>query len=176
MDVKPLLIDLEAKYDATGGKQAIPAVQPERLSEGDWDGTTLKQCLRCLEWLEESLYYYKSANKKKHNICKPCKLGRLQEHRQAMRKWVNDWKEEMGCSECGFKGHHFQLDLDHTDPSTKANKGNHRSFEPGWSKERITLEIQKCVILCANCHRMKTFLYSDHLPVCDSPAHDENNT
>lgn len=94
-----------------------------------------------------------------------------------MRKWVNDWKEEMGCSECGFKGHHFQLDLDHVDPETKRNKGtgNHRAFEPSWSQERIEEELKKCVILCANCHRLKTFKNSDHLWVCDSPAPDEND-
>ena len=138
VDLKPLLIDLEAEYNATGGKQAT-AVQPERLSEGG-----LKETLK----------------------------RKAKEHRLAMRKWVNTWKEEHGCSSCGFKGHHFQLDLDHVDPETK-RCSNHRSYEPNWRRERIENEIKKCVILCANCHRLKTFNNSDHLQVCDSPAHGE---
>ena len=80
-----------------------------------------------------------------------------------------------GCAECGFKGHHFQLDLDHIDASSKDNVHNSRAYEPSWSKERIKVELAKCRILCANCHRLKTYLMKDHLQVCDSPAHDEND-
>lgn len=170
VDLKPPLIDLEEEYNSTGRKQAV-AVQRERLSEGG-----LRECIRCRNVLDVKLFFYNSAKKKTHNICKPCKLGRLQEHRQKMRALVNRWKTIKGCSQCGFKGHHFQLDLDHIDPETKRNKGtgNHRSYEPSWNKERIKEELSKCVILCANCHRLKTYLSKDHLQVCDSPAPDEN--
>lgn len=150
-------------------------MQPERLSMGDWKELTMKTCIRCKQELDESLFNYNSAKRKTHNICKPCKLGRLSEHRQEMRKLVNRWKCMKGCSECGFKGHHFQLDLDHVDPTTKTNNNNHRAYEPSWSKERIKKELSLCVILCANCHRLKTYKNGDHLPVCDSPAHDKKH-
>lgn len=175
MGLKPSLIDLEADYQATGRKLGTP-LQRERLSERDLKEINMKQCIRCLKELDEALFDYRSGKPgQRHNICKPCKLARLQEHRQQMRQLVNRWKEMKGCSSCGFKGHHFQLDLDHINSSSKKNEGNSRAYEPSWSKARIKEELAKCQILCANCHRLKTFLNSDHLQVCDSPAHDEND-
>lgn len=165
MDLKPPLIDLEANYNATGRKN-MTKVQRERLSEGD-----LLQCRVCnMEYSP----FYKWAGRTFQRVCKKCRLSSLQAHRKHMRRVVNRWKCMKGCSVCGFKGHHFQLDLDHVDPTTKNNKGNHRSYEPGWNKDKIKEELSKCVILCANCHRLKTFMNSDHLQVCDSPAHDGN--
>jgi hypothetical protein len=80
-----------------------------------------------------------------------------------MRALVNRWKEGKGCSWCGFKGRHYQLHLDHIDPTTKVNM-RHRAYEPGWSKIRIKAEVRKCQLLCANCHAEKTFSNNDHLP------------
>jgi hypothetical protein len=95
--------------------------------------------------------------------CKPCCVKRLRDHRQKIRKIVNRWKEIKGCSWCGFKGKHFQLDLDHIDKTSKANKGNSRAFEPSWSKVRVKVELAKCQVLCKNCHSLKTFSNEDHL-------------
>lgn len=135
----------------------------------------MKTCTKCNQLLPISVFDYKSGNKKGlQNICKPCKHAPLKEHRQHMRRLVNRWKVMKGCSVCGFNGLHFQLDLDHIDPDTKHNSGNYRAYEPSWSKDKIKTELAKCVILCANCHRLKTFSKNEHLLPCDSPAHDEN--
>lgn len=125
----------------------------------------MRTCRMCKQELDIELFRYKSGQPRKDGLqtaCKPCVLNRLREHRQKMRSLVNRWKEIKGCSCCGFKGKHFQLDLDHVDPSTKYAQ-NHRAYEPNWKKERIKEELAKCVILCANCHRMKTFTNGDHL-------------
>lgn len=125
----------------------------------------MKTCNHCNETLDDSLFNYKSGQPKKsglQNRCKPCVLKLLKVHRQKMRNLVNRWKCMKGCSECGFKGHHFQLDLDHVDPSSKYAQ-NHRAYEPNWKKERIKKELAKCVILCANCHRLKTFMNNEHV-------------
>ena len=49
-----------------------------------------------------------------------------------------------------------------------------KAIVEGADQDKIKEELSKCVILCANCHRLKTFMNSDHLQVCDSPAHDTN--
>ena len=164
MDLKPSLIDLEAESNATGRKQPT-GVQRERLSEKDLKENYLRTCRCCKQELDEDLFRFKSGQPKKdglQTICKPCVLSNLKRHRQKMRNLVNRWKCMKGCSSCGFKGHHFQLDLDHVDPSTKYAQ-NHRAYEPNWKKERIKKELAKCVVLCANCHRLKTFMNGDHL-------------
>ena len=54
------------------------------------------------------------------------------------------------CQICDYNKHYGALEFHHLDPSIKDPKyGNLRS----WSWDRIVREIQKCVLLCANCHR-----------------------
>ena len=51
------------------------------------------------------------------------------------------------CEQCGFVAiNQVQLDVDHID-------GNHRNDDPS-----------NLMTLCANCHRLKTYLNDDHLP------------
>ncbi|MBU4348353.1 HNH endonuclease [Patescibacteria group bacterium] len=56
------------------------------------------------------------------------------------------------CIECGWQGNQAALQFHHTDPSKKdfiignvANKN--------W--EKIKKELEKCILLCANCHMIK---------------------
>ena len=62
---------------------------------------------------------------------------------------VNRYKEQDGCAHCGYTEHGCALDFHHVDPSTK-------EFNPGsrmhGSGESIMNEIDKCVVLCKNCH------------------------
>ncbi len=52
------------------------------------------------------------------------------------------------CRNCGTEKN---LQLDHIN---RADKISHRIWS--WSKERIISEMNKCQILCKNCHRVKT--------------------
>lgn len=133
----------------------------------------MRTCIKCGEF--KGMSEFKRSGNITTNICRQCKLNSMLQHRQYVRSVVNRWKEIKGCSSCGFKGKHYQLDLDHVDPTTKTGKQNHRAYEPNWKMSRVKEELSKCVILCANCHREKTFRNSDHLQVCDSPAHDKKH-
>lgn len=56
------------------------------------------------------------------------------------------------CEDCGFKGRSVGYDFHHTDPSKKdftISSGDYRSFE------RIKPELDKTVLLCAICHRVR---------------------
>lgn len=60
------------------------------------------------------------------------------------------------CIDCGFDAHLAALDFDHVDPKTKkANIGEllNNPELPFW---KILEEADKCVLRCANCHRIKT--------------------
>lgn len=69
------------------------------------------------------------------------------------REWIDAYKMERGCAECGFKKWPEALDFDHIDRSTK--KFN-ISQTLRLYKNSLMAEIAKCQILCANCHRHKT--------------------
>ena len=62
---------------------------------------------------------------------------------------INRYKEQEGCARCGYNEHGCALDFHHVDPSTK-------EFSPGsrmhGSWPSIMNEIDKCAVLCKNCH------------------------
>jgi 5-methylcytosine-specific restriction endonuclease McrA len=53
------------------------------------------------------------------------------------------------CQVCGFDKYHCSLDFHHKNPSVKSPS---YSSLRGWSWERILLELEKCILLCKNCH------------------------
>lgn len=68
-----------------------------------------------------------------------------------IKVWFEDLKSSLFCSVCG-ENHPAVLDFHHLDPEQKdievANALNR-----GWSKFKIQKEIDKCIVLCSNCHR-----------------------
>jgi hypothetical protein len=67
---------------------------------------------------------------------------------------VKDYKESKGCLECGEKDP-IVLELDHRDPSVKKFNVSDATRR-GFSMKNIMLEVEKCDVLCANCHRRRT--------------------
>lgn len=57
--------------------------------------------------------------------------------------------------DCGQRFPPYVMDFDHRDPGKKV--GNVASMAVGSSVERLMEEIEKCDIVCANCHRIRTF-------------------
>ncbi len=55
------------------------------------------------------------------------------------------------CELCGYSSCAEALDLHHKDPSTKDFGISSSGLTRSWEKNRI--EADKCVLLCANCHR-----------------------
>lgn len=53
------------------------------------------------------------------------------------------------CSICGYNKCPDALHLHHKDPSIKGYTVSHKI---SWGFERIKAELDKCVLLCANCH------------------------
>lgn len=61
-------------------------------------------------------------------------------------------KRFIGCNNCGMKNP-LCLDFHHlSDKSTNVADG----VKHAWSLNKLKEEMRKCIILCANCHRIKT--------------------
>jgi 5-methylcytosine-specific restriction endonuclease McrA len=58
------------------------------------------------------------------------------------------------CINCGFNSHLAALEFDHIDPKKKYKSVSDLLLGSSW--ETIQQEVKKCVLLCANCHRIKT--------------------
>lgn len=56
---------------------------------------------------------------------------------------------------CGYQVHSAALDFDHLPGTIKVRDIKHGNTL-GW--EALQVEIAKCEVVCANCHRIRTFL------------------
>lgn len=117
----------------------------------------LKVCLTCKE-SKSLIDFYNRSGARKHErqaVCIECSKAASNHHKRFIGSLVKRWKMFKGCSRCNFKAEHScQLDLDHIVPKLKNNT---QAINTSWSKKRLKLELSQCQILCANCHRLKTF-------------------
>lgn len=77
-----------------------------------------------------------------------------QKRRAAARIYVEKYKRERGCIECGEKDIRC-LQFDHINSEAKFECVS-RLISSSASIETIKTEIQKCELRCGNCHRLKT--------------------
>lgn len=56
------------------------------------------------------------------------------------------------CSRCGYNECVEALDFHHKNTKEK-DSDIYLAIRRGWSKEHLLAEIEKCIVLCANCHR-----------------------
>ena len=69
-------------------------------------------------------------------------------------KIIKEEKLKRGCEKCGYNKHHAALDFDHLDP-TKKRRDIAKMHTTNIAS--LKAEIEKCQVLCANCHRIKTY-------------------
>ena len=67
-----------------------------------------------------------------------------------IHEWINNYKLSKGCSICGYNKCAEALDFHHINDK---DIGISRLINKDKSIKRIKKEIDKCNILCANCHR-----------------------
>ena len=77
--------------------------------------------------------------------------------RSQIRQYMKSLKEESGCTDCGGKFNYWIMEFDHKNDGDKLfNLG--RFQERTNSMEVIVAEIEKCDIVCANCHKNRTHM------------------
>lgn len=77
--------------------------------------------------------------------------------KQALSKrmvWFNSLKDKP-CADCGVKYPPFVMDFHHIDPKQKSFSIGRGRFREG--RKKILDEIAKCILLCANCHRIREY-------------------
>ncbi len=81
--------------------------------------------------------------------------ARMRETSQMRRRIMSRMKEQRGCDCCGYSKYGGALDWNHLDPEKKSfNVALYVSSNHNW--DGILAEIDKCNLLCANCHREHT--------------------
>ncbi len=85
-------------------------------------------------------------------------LSRTKDKRNKARVFVRNYKLENSiCTDCGISYPPHILDFDHLgDKKFQIGGNNHK----GRSIDSIKKEIEKCEIVCSNCHRHRTYMRS----------------
>lgn len=82
--------------------------------------------------------------------CKKCNVEAVQRRRDKVKLMAVEYKGGK-CECCGYDKYAGALEFHHLDPTKKdfgiGNKGYTRSWE------KIKEELDKCIMVCANCHR-----------------------
>ena len=79
---------------------------------------------------------------------------RSSKRKKEIQKMLADIKEKSGCVDCNQKFPYYILDFDHVYGKKVANISGMLNY---YSIEDIFKEVDKCEVVCANCHRSRTF-------------------
>lgn len=106
----------------------------------------MKKCPKCKQNLEDSDFYKSS---KTSSYCKKCIVKSNSERQKKTKQLAVNYKGGK-CSNCGYSKCIAALEFHHVDPNTK-DKDYFNSR--GGLTDALKIELDKCVLLCANCHR-----------------------
>lgn len=128
----------------------------------------MKLCRKCVIEKEKKDFSISSRNKDGlQSYCKVCavetrmksyseNINKESEYRKNKRKqnqrFIQDHKESKPCMDCGVKYPYYVMDFDHID-----NKDYNVSQMLTLSSNTILKEIEKCNLVCSNCHRIRTY-------------------
>lgn len=116
---------------------------------------------RCGAWMPQAKVYCARAL----GHCRPCMtpeaVRRMHARsvayhtasREARHVKIDRYKLDKGCIDCGYAENPVALDFDHRDQELKT-LGVSSMLTYSWRK--ITEELDKCDVRCANCHRIRT--------------------
>jgi hypothetical protein len=130
----------------------------------------MKKCGKCGE-IKPLKDFHKNPTKKDgvQSMCKDCRKeyhrdhylkntnvykAKANNHRKRNRDYIRNFKKTQKCAECG-ENRWYVLDFHHFEDK-KFNVSE--MIVKASSLEKIKKEIEKCIILCANCHRELHYL------------------
>ena len=103
------------------------------------------------KWKKENQDKVKKARLKWYYKNKEREIKRIVERKNIIVKWFNEYKKVLKCEYCG-ENNPCCLDFHHKNEKEKDYNISVMS-NMGYSINRIKEEIDKCIVLCSNCHR-----------------------
>jgi predicted HNH restriction endonuclease len=115
----------------------------------------MKKCFQCKEELELDKFYKNKSTKDGHSgICKNCQTENERKNNQLAKEWLNTLRTE--CKICG-ENRSWVLDFHHVNQKDKTFDISYYSISGTTAfetkKKKILEEMEKCIVVCANCHR-----------------------
>ena len=108
----------------------------------------IKICNTCNKKLPIDNFYLRKNRKIYRTDCNKCHVEKIRLIQKQKLKYIQEYKVE--CCTCGYSKCKEALDLHHKDPNKKEYQPNKLI---NYSYKKIKKELEKCIVLCANCHR-----------------------
>jgi hypothetical protein len=103
------------------------------------------------KWMEENKDKMREYRKKYYHANKTSEKARIAKRKKELWLWFDEYKQTLKCDRCP-ESHTGCLDFHHLDSKEK-ELSICKAVGNGWSIERIMKEVEKCIVLCSNCHR-----------------------
>jgi len=107
-------------------------------------------CPKCKMMVKTENFNDRRGRKNSSVYCKPCTTIQTVNRMRKLKQQMVDYKGGC-CQKCGYDKYLGALEFHHINPEEKDFNPSHLkkySFD-----ERIKEELDKCLLLCANCHR-----------------------
>ena len=118
-----------------------------------------KICTKCKQELPIDQFNWRDKAKgTRRSECKTCHNNYMKQKYKEKQVIVQELKAQCSCAKCGDK-RGYVLDYHHIDPNDKED-GVARMISNNYTLDKVYNEIEKCVVLCANCHREFHYLES----------------
>lgn len=131
----------------------------------------MRRCTKCgIEKSEDEFGFKSKAKGIRSSWCKDCHSAYTREHytnnkqyyfdkndrhTSRIREMVKE-KKNVPCTDCGGRFPFPVMDFDHLDGTEKLfNVSRGAGYAAGFAK--TLREIEKCEVVCSNCHRMRTY-------------------
>lgn len=128
-----------------------------------WEEDKVHRCSKCgeIKPVENFPKWKRRGEYRRTGVCRECIRERNRKNDRRKRERANKLIEkakDRPCALCGKQYPASVMDFHHIE-----EKGNEVSKMRNYSVEAIKKEMEKCVILCCNCHRMleNTDIYDD---------------
>ncbi len=107
-------------------------------------------CPRCKEDCDTSEFYNRRGKENSSVYCKKCTTDQTLERTRNFKSMMVEYKGGC-CIKCGYKKCIGALEFHHIDPSKKDFTLSH--LKSSKFDDKIKNELDKCILVCANCHR-----------------------
>ena len=121
----------------------------EKIIELRSQGKTYLEIQNILGCSKSTIAYHVGSGQKQKT------KDRTNRNRTLQKRKLWKYKEKLGCQDCGEKYPHWMLDFDHKPEYTKLDSPTQIIHK--YSAARAFEELNKCDVVCPNCHRIRTY-------------------
>lgn len=113
-------------------------------------GKYYEKCSECMKVRGRG--YYHQNKERQLPLAKNRKQKYIKERKELLRRIKNK-----PCIDCGKIYPPWVMDFDHRDAKLKIGSVSYLTFRKLLAFDKIKQEIEKCDLVCANCHRQRTY-------------------